>query len=188
MNIRPEDRRLTPDEKLQCLSLDCTADAGLHMFAAKSPEPMPKIVCLCGSTKFKEEFQEQNRQETIAGHIVLSVGTFAHREAQETARFAATIPGHPGVGLSPEEFLGRDVKQMLDDLHKRKIDLADEILVLNVDGYIGHSTASEIAYAYRTQKPVRWLSKVLTHQSFKLLCDEWMVDPSNFANDITEVA
>jgi hypothetical protein len=100
------------------------------------------IVCLCGSTRFYEAFQDANYRETMAGRIVLSVGFVGHR--------AGEIHGE-GVGCTPEQ------KVALDELHKRKIDLADEILVLNVGGYVGESTASEIAYARLLGKLVRWL-------------------------------
>lgn len=98
---------------------------------------MPKIVCLCGSTKFKEYFIAANFAETMRGNIVLSVGFFRHTD---------------------EEFTCTDEEKMaLDELHKRKIDLADEVLVLNVDGYVGESTRSEIEYAIVRRKPVRYL-------------------------------
>ncbi len=86
---------------------------------------MPPIVCLCGSTRFKDAFEAANRQETLRGKIVLSVGVFIH---------------------SSEE-ISEATKAELDELHKRKIDLAAEILVLNIGGYIGESTRSEIEYA-----------------------------------------
>lgn len=102
----------------------------------------PKIVCLCGSTRFKAAFDEANYQETIAGNIVLSVGFFMHATGNKHGE---------GVGATPEQ------KVALDELHKRKIDLADEILVLNVGGYVGDSTRSEITYAIANDKPVRYL-------------------------------
>jgi hypothetical protein len=102
----------------------------------------PKIVCLCGSTRFYRAFVEANYRETMAGHIVLSVG-FAPDAADE-------VHGED-VGISPEE------KLKMDELYKRKIDLADEILVLNVGGYVGQSTQGEIAYARALGKPLRWL-------------------------------
>ena len=101
------------------------------------PPKFPRIVCLCGSTRFMEAFQEANLRETLAGRIVLSVGCDTKSDAM--------------LGLSPE------IKAMLDELHKRKIDLAHEILVLNVGGYIGASTRSEIAYAKTEGKAVRYL-------------------------------
>lgn len=106
--------------------------------------PFPTIVCLCGSTRFYESFQEANFKETMAGRIVLSVGFYAHRPEM--------IPIHgETVGITPEQ------KKMLDNLHLRKIDLCHEVLVLNVDGYIGDSTAREIEYAVHQGKPVRFL-------------------------------
>jgi len=102
----------------------------------------PKIVCLCGSTKFKEAFDEANYQETMAGNIILSVGFYMHACGNKHGE---------GVGATVEQ------KMKLDELHKRKIDLCDEILVLNVGGYIGDSTKSEIAYAQTSGKDVRWL-------------------------------
>jgi hypothetical protein len=105
---------------------------------------MPKIVCLCGSTRFYEEFQRANFRETMLGNIVLSVGFYPHAESSKAAH-------GEDVGITSEQ------KISLDELHKRKIDLADEVLVLNVGGYVGDSTRSEIAYALANNKPVRWL-------------------------------
>ena len=113
------------------------------MKASNHEHAMPRIVCLCGSTRFYEAFQQVNYERTMAGDIVLSVGFYPHSKAGD---------GHgEGVGHDSAE------KVKLDELHKRKIDLADEILVLNVGGYIGESTRSEIAYALDHGKPVRWL-------------------------------
>lgn len=103
----------------------------------------PTIVCLCGSTRFWREFQRQGLAETMAGKIVLSIG-------------AASGSDDDHFGNLPREEYDR-VKTMLDDLHKRKIDLADEVLILNVDGYIGESTRSEMEYAYWAGKKVRFL-------------------------------
>ncbi len=102
-------------------------------------EQRPVIVCLCGSTRFMHAFHEANLRETLAGRIVLTVGCDTKSDAM--------------LGLAP------DVKEMLDELHKRKIDLADEIFVLNVGGYIGTSTASEIVYARAHGKRVRFLEE-----------------------------
>jgi hypothetical protein len=96
-----------------------------------------KIITLCGSTKFKDEFIAEQKRLTLEGNIVISVGLF----------------GHSG----DSEVWSEDTKEMLDDMHKRKIDLADEIFVINVGGYIGSSTRSEIEYAKKTNKPVRYL-------------------------------
>lgn len=97
---------------------------------------IPKIVCLCGSTKFKDEYIKANRDETLKGHIVLSVGLFGHHEKLD---------------------MDGPTKKMLDKLHLQKIDLADEILVLNVGGYIGSSTKNEIEYAKYKNKNIRFL-------------------------------
>ena len=101
--------------------------------------PDTPVVCLCGSTRFMEYFHEAGWQCTLAGEIVLSVGVCKHAEQ------------HGG------EALGQDVCDRLDELHFRKIDLADRVFVLNVDGYIGESTAREIAYATAIGKPILFL-------------------------------
>ena len=98
-----------------------------------------KVITLCGSTRFKDAFLQEQKRLTLEGNIVLSVGLF----------------GHSG----DEEVWAEGVKAMLDDMHKRKIDMADEIFVINVDGYIGESTRSEIAYAHQTGKAVQYLVK-----------------------------
>ena len=102
----------------------------------------PTVVCLCGSTRFWEKFRDEGLRLTLEGKIVLSIGicapdsmTFAHSETEE----------------------GKRQKEMLDALHKKKIDLADEVLILNVGGYIGDSTKSELRHAIKTGKGVRWL-------------------------------
>lgn len=106
--------------------------------------PRPTVVCLCGSTRFYEAFQRANYEETMAGKIVLSVGFYPHSAGQAHGE---------GVGCTPEQ------KEALDQLHFRKIDMADEILVLNVGGYVGTSTEREIAYAKAHDKPIRWLEE-----------------------------
>ena len=103
----------------------------------------PKIVCLCGSTRFWREFQRASLRETMAGKIVLSIG-------------AATGTDDEHFGNLPQDEYDR-IKSMLDELHMRKIDLADEVLILNVDGYIGESTRNERNYALQTGKRVRYL-------------------------------
>lgn len=100
----------------------------------------PVVVCLCGSTRFATTFHEANLRETLAGRIVLSIGCDTKSDADLLL-----------VGLLTEAD-----KAQLDELHLRKIDLCDEVLVLNVGGYIGQSTRREIAYARRLGKPVRW--------------------------------
>lgn len=102
----------------------------------------PVIVCLCGSTRFGQAFAEANLRETLSRHIVLSIGCNLRSDAE---LFADKTPG---------ELV--EIKARLDELHLRKIDLADEILVLNVNGYIGDSTRREIEYAKETGKHIRW--------------------------------
>lgn len=103
--------------------------------------PKPPITVLCGSTRFKDAWYEESKRLTHEGHIVLSVGDL------DTSSAARDV----NVPIDP------DLKVRLDELHKRKIDLADEVLVLNVDGYIGESTLSEIEYAMKLGKPVAYL-------------------------------
>jgi NAD(P)H-nitrite reductase large subunit len=98
-----------------------------------------RIVTLCGSTRFRDEFIEVQKRLTLEGNIVISVGLF----------------GHSG----DNEVWTNETKQMLDDMHKRKIDLADEIFVINPGGYIGSSTGSEIDYAIQTGKGIRYLEE-----------------------------
>ena len=96
-----------------------------------------KVITLCGSTKFKEEFMNVQKELTLKGNIVISVGLF----------------GHSG----DDEVWTEGTKEMLDDMHKRKIDMADEIFVINKNGYIGESTKSEIEYAKKSNKKVNYL-------------------------------
>ena len=106
-----------------------------------------KVVTLCGSTRFKDEFMEAQKRLTLDGNIVISVGLFGHSGDNE-------------VWESMDEGTLTKTKEMLDDMHKRKIDMADEIFVINVGGYIGSSTRSEIDYAKATGKPVRYLEAI----------------------------
>jgi len=101
---------------------------------------VPQVVCLCGSTRFMDAFQKAKYDETLAGRIVLSIGCDTKSDG--------------------ELFFGQDgeeVKRRLDTLHLRKIDFADEVLILNVGGYIGDSTRRELEYAHRTGKKIRSL-------------------------------
>ena len=96
-----------------------------------------KVITLCGSTRFKDAFMEAQKRLTLEGNIVISVGLF----------------GHSG----DEEVWTAGTKEMLDDMHKRKIDMADEIYVINVGGYIGESTKREIEYARAHGRVVNYL-------------------------------
>lgn len=97
------------------------------------------VITLCGSTKFKEEFLQVQKELTLAGNIVISVGLF----------------GHSG----DNEVWNEGTKEMLDDMHKRKIDMADEIFIINVNGYIGESTQNEIEYARQHNKQIKYLEE-----------------------------
>lgn len=103
-----------------------------------------KVITLCGSTKFKDAFMEAQKKLTLDGNIVISVGLFGHSGDYEVWE-----------GMSEDTLTA--TKSMLDDMHKRKIDMADEIYVINIGGYIGASTKSEIEYALNAGKGVRYL-------------------------------
>ncbi len=103
-----------------------------------------KVITLCGSTRFKDEFVEINKKLTLEGNIVISVSLFGHS-------------GDSEVWENMDEGTLTKTKEMLDDMHKRKIDMADEIFVINKNGYIGSSTKSEIEYAIQTGKKVNYL-------------------------------
>ena len=103
-----------------------------------------RVITLCGSTRFRDAFMEAQKRLTLEGNIVISVGLFGHA-------------GDSEVWEGMAEDTMTKTKEMLDDMHKRKIDMADEIFVINVGGYIGSSTRSEIEYAAATGKAVRYL-------------------------------
>lgn len=96
------------------------------------------IVCICGSTRFRDEIMEANRQLTLAGIIVLAPALFQHSGDMVT----------------------KEQKQALDELHLKKIDLADAVFVVDPDNYIGESTRREISYAQSNGKPVIRLSTI----------------------------
>ena len=96
------------------------------------------IVTLCGSTRFKDEFLTVQKDLTLQGHIVLSVGLFAHAD---------------NIELSQED------KIRLDNLHREKINMSDAIFVINKDGYIGESTYGEIDWASRMKKQIFFLEQ-----------------------------
>lgn len=96
---------------------------------------MPTVVCICGSTRFADAMNTVGERLTLLGKIVVRPEVVAY-------------DGHRDPQLSDPS-----VKERLDELHLRKIDLADEVFVVNVDGYVGDSTRREIAYALREGKP-----------------------------------
>lgn len=111
------------------------------------------VVVLCGSTRFKRQFEEINKELTLAGKIVLSVGCYGHL-------------------MSPEEFnMMGEIKNKLNLLHMKKIDLASEVYIINPTGYIGSSTKREIEYAVYMRRKIKFYSvekenAELTSESF----------------------
>lgn len=95
-----------------------------------------KVITLCGSTKFRKEFEQVMADETLKGNIVISVGLFGHE-----------------IGLD----MNSETKRMLDQLHFRKIEMADEVFIINPGGYIGLSTCDELHYALALGKDIRFL-------------------------------
>ena len=104
------------------------------------------VITLCDSTRFKDAFMEEQKRLTLEGNIVISVGLFGHS-------------GDSEVWENMDEGTLTATKEMLDDMHKRKIDMADSIYVINVGGYIGESTRSEIEYAKQSGKPIAYLEE-----------------------------
>ncbi len=99
----------------------------------------PKIVCLCGSLRFADEFKKQEIEHLMRGEIAL-------------------MPCCMFTDIQRAHGEDSDYKRLADERHKQLIDLADEVLVLNVGGYVGNSTRAEIEYAEAHGKPVRWLN------------------------------
>ena len=98
-----------------------------------------KIITLCGSIKFKDEFMRVQEKLTLDGNIVLTPNFFNNIKKEE---------------------IDLETKKMLDEMHKQKIDMSDEIYVINVGGYIGESTKSEIEYAKRKGKKISYLESI----------------------------
>lgn len=104
----------------------------------------PKIVCLCGSTKFKKELVAENRRLTLEGKIVLTVGFFGHLDEE----------------FDMTDQFSRKIKCQLDELHFHKIRMADRVHVINKGGYIGDSTRAEIAFAKGAEKPITYYERL----------------------------
>ena len=96
-----------------------------------------KVITLCGSTKFQDDFIREQKRLSLEGNIVISVGLFGHGDDKDV--------------VTPE------IKEMLDDMHKRKIDLADEVFVINKNSYVCSSTQSEIEYAQNLGKKINFM-------------------------------
>ena len=106
----------------------------------------PKIICMCGSTRFTSEMLIWQWELTKRGYIVLSWC------ALPDSYFKAEDKTHVGDQ--------EGVKEIVDEVHKRKIDLADEVYVVNINGYVGESTRSEIDYALEQGKPIIYLEPI----------------------------
>ena len=102
------------------------------------------VVTLCGSTKFKNEFIQVQKELTLKGYIVIPVSLFGHTEDIE-------------IWENMNEDSMTKMKSMLDDMHKQKIRMADSIYVVNPEEYIGRSTWSEICYAKMLQKRIEFM-------------------------------
>ena len=98
-----------------------------------------KIITLCGSIKFKDEFMRVQEKLTLDGNIVLTPNFFNNIKKED---------------------IDEKTKKMLDEMHKQKIDMSDEIYVINVCGYIGESTKSEIEYAKEKGKRISYLKNM----------------------------
>jgi len=105
-----------------------------------------KIITLCGSTKFEKQYHEINKKLTLEGNLVISVGVFDFK--------------------SPDK---EKVRELLQEIHRKKIDIADEIFIVNVGGYIGKHTQEEIDYAKKIGKKINYLEGHCKH------CKMWVV-------------
>lgn len=124
----------------------------------------PTVVTLCGSTRFKDAFVKAQLDETLAGRIVLTIGCAIHSDPELFGHFSA------------EEL--EKTKKQLDTLHMRKIEMSDEILVLNVENYVGESTGREIAYAYQKGLKIRWLIESSDpHGKARQFFEQWAETP-----------
>lgn len=126
---------LPADDQLALTMTDWEVPYELRMAA----EGVAKVICICGSTRFSNEIADANRKLTLAGAIIVAPAVFQHRGDAITT----------------------DQKRALDELHLKKIDLADAVFVVDPGGYIGESTRREIAHAESTGKPVIRLSSIL---------------------------
>lgn len=97
-----------------------------------------KIITLCGSVKFKDEFMQVQERLTLEGNIILTPNFFTNRNIE----------------------INIETKKVLDEMHRQKIDMSDEICVINVGGYIGESTKDEIEYARTKGKKISYLESI----------------------------
>ena len=117
----------------------------------KKPDGSFKVITLCGSTRFKKEFLDIQQKFTLAGYVVIAPGEYSKADGEL-------------------ELISEETENMLADLHKQKIDMADAIFVINKDNYIGDSTRKEIYYAMSQNKPISFLEYDEQQQILFKLC------------------
>jgi len=127
-----------------------------------SQTKIPEIIVLCGSTRFHKIFDQMNYQFTMQGKIVLTIGTVTSSDSD--------------LDVSAAE------KEMLDELHMRKIDLADTVYVINHNEYIGDSTRSEIEYAKKLNKQIRYFYDEMMQAKADNDLAEWQ-EQDSYARD-----
>jgi hypothetical protein len=110
-----------------------------------TPEQKPKVICFCGSTRFAQWFMIKRWEMEKQGIITLGINILPDGYFEGENHHGAEQEG---------------VKHILDELHKRKIDLSDEVFILNVGGYIGESTRSELEYAQQIGKTIKYLEPI----------------------------
>ena len=98
-----------------------------------------RIITLCGSIKFKDEFMKVQEKLTLDGNIVFTPNFFNNVRKED---------------------IDEKMKKMLDEMHKQKIDMSDEIYIINLGGYIGESTKAEIEYAKTKGKNISYLESI----------------------------
>lgn len=103
----------------------------------------PKVVCICGSSRWVKLHHLEQMSETLKGHIVIPLGFYGHADYPTGSR-----------KLTEDCDENNKIKKNIDQLHFRKIDLSDEVLVITVDHYVGNSTQREVDYAIQQGKPV----------------------------------
>ena len=120
-----------------------------HPYQSERDKVRTPIICLCGSTRFTHEMLIKQWELTKQGYIVVS--------------WCALPDDYISYQGNEKAHIGdiENVKVFVDEIHKRKIDISDEVLVIDINGYVGESTRSEINYAIKHGKPVRYLSEEL---------------------------
>jgi hypothetical protein len=109
------------------------------------------VVCICGSTRFEEETKMMAELLTLKGQIVLMVNCWSKKDKLH----------------DPKNAIDEATKAKLDAIHKEKIRMSDYVLVMNVNGYWGKSTQSEIEYAQKIGIPVEYLEPTSDNKSFE---------------------